>query len=96
MIESFMNRLRVDDMNKYSGSNFDDFLREEGMLEEVSQCARRRLLALQIKDITTEALDEERTEMLNRVASEVKHLNPYLDLTSITVESWNRLNPAME
>ncbi len=85
-------------MNKYSGSNFDEFLREEGILEEVSERARKRLLTLQIKDIMAESLDEERTEMLNRVASEVHHLNPYLDLnlTSITVESWNHLDPAME
>ena len=95
-MEAFINGLSVDDMNKHSGSNFDNFLREEGILEEVSERARMRLLTLQIKDITTEVLDEKRTEMLNRVASEVKHLNPYLDLTSITVESWNRLNPAME
>ena len=38
-------------MNKYSGSNFDDFLAEEGLLEEVSECAQERLLALQIEDI---------------------------------------------
>ena len=85
-------------MNKYSGSNFDEFLREEGILEEVSESARKRLLTLQIKDIMAESLDEERTEMLNRFASEVHHLNPYLDLnlTSITVESWNHLDPTME
>ena len=39
-------------MNKYSGSNFDDFLAEEGILEEVSERAQKRLLALEIeKDI---------------------------------------------
>ena len=38
-------------MNKYSGSNFDDFLAEEGLLEEVSARAQKRLLALQIEDI---------------------------------------------
>ena len=37
-------------MNKYSGSNFDDFLAEEGILEEVSEGAQKRLLALQIED----------------------------------------------
>lgn len=30
-------------MNKYSGSNFDDFLKEEGILEEVSGLARKQL-----------------------------------------------------
>lgn len=37
-------------MNKYSGSNFDDFLAEEGILEEVSEGPQKRLLALQIED----------------------------------------------
>ena len=31
-------------MNKYSSSNFDDFLAEEGILEEVSEGAQKRLL----------------------------------------------------
>ena len=30
-------------MNKHSGSNFDDFLEKEGILEEVSALARNRL-----------------------------------------------------
>ena len=29
-------------MNKYSDSNFDDFLAEEGLLEEVSARAQKR------------------------------------------------------
>ena len=37
-------------MNKYSGSNFDDFLAEEGILEEVSEDAQKRLLTLQIEE----------------------------------------------
>ena len=35
-------------MNPYTGTNFDDFLAEEGILEEVSARALERLLALQI------------------------------------------------
>jgi len=46
-------------MNKYSGSNFDDFLREEGILEEVSERARMRVQTLQINEITAESLDED-------------------------------------
>ena len=38
-------------MNKYSGSHFDDFLAEEGILEEVSAKAHKRLLALQVADM---------------------------------------------
>ena len=76
-------------MSRYSGSNFDNFLQEEGILEEVSERARKRLLALQLKERKVDSLDEEDMEMLNRVASEVVHANPHLDLnnTSTTVES---------
>lgn len=38
-------------MNKYSGSNFDDFLKEEGIFEEVSLLTQRRLEALPAEDM---------------------------------------------
>ena len=31
--------------NKYSGSNFDDFLKEEGIFEEVKALAQKELVA---------------------------------------------------
>ncbi len=37
--------------NKHTGSTFDCFLEEEGILEEVSTRAHKRLLALQLDDI---------------------------------------------
>lgn len=37
-------------MNKYSGSNFDDFLKEEGIFEEVSTLTQQRLETLQAED----------------------------------------------
>lgn len=37
-------------MNPYTGTNFDDFLAEEDILEEVSARTMKRLLALQIAD----------------------------------------------
>jgi hypothetical protein len=42
-------------MNQYTGSNFDDFLEQEGILEEVSAKAHKRLLALQLADIMQES-----------------------------------------
>jgi len=42
-------------MNKYSGSNFDDFLEEEGILGEVTAKVHNRLLALQLSDIMKES-----------------------------------------
>ncbi len=53
-------------MNKYSGTNFDDFLDEEGLLEEVSERAQKRLSALQIQDIMNNSLNMVRT-VLTRV-----------------------------
>ena len=41
-------------MNKHTGSNFDDFLEEEGILEDVSAKAHKRLLTLQLADIMQE------------------------------------------
>ena len=38
-------------MNKYSGSNFDDFLEEEGILEEVSALAQEQLKIFQTKGV---------------------------------------------
>ena len=40
--------------NQHTGSNFDDFLEEEGILEEVSAKAHKRLLSLQLGDIMEE------------------------------------------
>lgn len=38
-------------MNERTGSSFDDFLEEEGILEEVSARAQKRIFALQVKDL---------------------------------------------
>ena len=56
-------------MNKYSGSSFDDFLREEGIFEEVSEGTQKRLLALQIEDMTVVSLDEDDEDMLEEILS---------------------------
>ena len=39
-------------MSNYTGSDFDEFLRDEGILEETTAGARKRLLALQLDDAT--------------------------------------------
>lgn len=72
-------------MNKYSGSNFDDFLAEEGILEEVSARALKRLLALQVGDIMTEAnLSKTRlAEKLFPIVSKLRIAVIFLTLTLI-------------
>ncbi len=80
-------------MNKYSGSNFDDFLAEEGILEEVSEGAQKRLLALQIEDIVNAT--NQNAEGLN---PDPVGLNHYLfdpDNPSITVEFLSSLTRTM-
>ena len=44
-------QLGDDNTNQYSGSNFDDFLKEEGIFDEVSVLTQQRLEALQAEDM---------------------------------------------
>ncbi len=45
--------------NKYSGSSFDDFLKEEGIYEEVTALAQKELQALQTGEPDdTEIIDD--------------------------------------
>ena len=83
-------------MNKYSGSNFDDFLAEEGILEEVSIRAQKRLLALQIADILAES-NLTKTEVAERMNASRSQLERLLDPdnTSVTLESLERLARAV-
>ena len=83
-------------MNKYSGSNFDDFLKEEGLLEEVSARAQKRLLALQIHDIM-QATNLSKTWLAEEMNTDVAQLDRLLDPdnTSITLASLDRLARAM-
>ena len=80
-------------MNKYSGGNFDDFLREEGIFEEVVECTRKRLLASQIEDCINGANRKE-TPFAVKINVGFVQLNHYLfdiDNTVITSELLNQL-----
>ncbi len=79
-------------MNKYSGSNFDDFLAEEGILEEVSVKAHKRLLVLQIDDIMKDS-NVTKTALAQKMQTSRSQLDRLLDPdnTSITLESLERL-----
>ena len=56
-------------MNKYEGNNFDDFLKEEGIFEEVTERALKRLLILQLGDIL-KVLIRRKTTFSKKVNSE--------------------------
>ena len=51
-------------MNKYEGDNFEDFLKEEGIYEEVTERALKRLLILQLGDIVRVLIQQkQRTDL---------------------------------
>ena len=83
-------------MNKYTGSSFDDFLEEEGILEEVSAKAHKRLLVLQLADIMEEA-NISKARLAKRLHTSRSHLDRLLDPnnTSITLESLEQLARAV-
>jgi len=74
-------------MNQFTGSNFDDFLEEEGILEEVSAKAHKRLLALQLSDIMQENKIT-KTNLAKKLHTSRSQLDRILDPnnTSITLE----------
>ena len=83
-------------MNPYTGSNFDDFLAEEGILEEVSARALKRLLAIQLEEIMaeTEMTKSGLAELLQTSRSQVDRLlDP--ENTSVTLESLEKLARAV-
>jgi len=60
------------------GSDFDDFLREEGMLEEVEAVAVKRVLALQIAEAMKE-LELSKADMARRMGTSRSSLDRLLD-----------------
>lgn len=83
-------------MNQYTGSDFDEFLAEEGILEEVTARAHKRLLALQLQDVM-EATQLTKTELAERMQTSRSQLDRLLDPenTSITLDSLERLARAV-
>ena len=83
-------------MDQYTGSDFDEFLAEEGILEEVTARAHKRLLALQLQD-AIEATQLTKTELAERMQTSRSQLDRLLDPenTSITLDSLERLARAV-
>lgn len=83
-------------MNGHTGSSFDEFLEEEGILEEVTARALKRLLALQIQDV----LDERqltKVSLARKLHTSRSQLDRLLDPdnTTITLDSLSRLANAV-
>lgn len=82
--------------NKHSGSNFDEFLAEEGILEEVTLRAHKRLLAMQIADIMAE-INLTKSDVAERMHTSRSQVDRLLDPdnTAITLDSLDRLARAV-
>ncbi|WP_423224688.1 helix-turn-helix domain-containing protein [Candidatus Amarolinea aalborgensis] len=83
-------------MNQFTGSNFDDFLAEEGILDEVTARAYKRLLALQVQDAMAET-QMSKSELAGRLQTSRSQLDRLLDPenTAITLDSLERLARAL-
>ncbi len=62
----------------YIGSSFDDFLAEEGLLEESEAVAVKRVLAFQIRELM-ESQNLSKTEMARRMKTSRAALERLLD-----------------
>lgn len=83
-------------VNPYSGSRFDDFLAEEGILDEVTARAHKRLLALQLQDAMNE-VQINKSELASRLQTSRSQLDRLLDPdnTAVTLDSLERLARAV-
>ena len=76
---------------QYLGSNFDDFLEEEGLLQETEQVAIKRVLALRIQELMREQ-EISKAEMARRMATSRAALDRLLDpkVESVTLHTLDR------
>ena len=76
---------------KYIGSEFDDFLTEEGLLEEAEAVAVKRVLAFQIKEMM-EAQNLSKVEMARRMRTSRAALDRLLDPenSSVTLNTMDK------
>ena len=82
--------------NLHAGSDFDDFLKEDGILEEVEARALKRALALSIQDVMTKKKITKVT-MASRMSTSRAAVNRLLDggNTSVTLGTLNRAAKAI-
>lgn len=83
-------------INRHTGSNFDDFLAEDGILEEVSAKALKRLLAIQIEEVMKQT-QMTKTSLANHLDTSRSQLDRLLDPsnTAVTLESLDKLATAI-
>lgn len=79
-----------------SGSGLDDFLRDEGILDEVEAAALKRVVALQLEDIIKQQRLK-KTSVAQRMRTSRAALDRLLDPenTSVTLSTLNRAARAL-
>ncbi|MBD3376622.1 helix-turn-helix domain-containing protein [candidate division KSB1 bacterium] len=77
--------------NKYFGSNFDDFLKEEGILAEVEANAIKRVVAFQLADLMQKE-NISKTAMAKRMKTSRSSIDRLLDPQnkSVTLQTLER------
>ena len=82
--------------NKHIGSDFDDFLKEEGIHEEVTAAALKRVIAWQLSE-AMKAKHLTKTEMAARMHTSRAVVNRLLDEedTSVTLATLARASVAI-
>jgi len=64
--------------NKHIGSNFDDFLEEEGMLEEIEEVVAKRIFVFQVeKEMKKQGIDK--VELAERMDTSRSAVDRILD-----------------
>ena len=83
-------------MNKHVGSNFDDFLEEEGILAETEAVAIKRVIAFQVEQMMKEQ-NLSKTEMSRRMNTSRAALNRLLDPKNqaVTLQTLDRAAHAL-
>ena len=83
-------------MSKHIGSDFDDFLAEEGLQEEVTAAAIKRVIAWQLAQ-AMKSRNITRTEMASRMRTSRMVVNRLLDEndTSVTLATLARASVAI-
>ncbi len=78
-------------MNRHIGSNFDDFLREDGILAEVEAAAIKRVIAFQVQQ-EMERHNLTKTDMALKMKTSRASLNRLLDPNnaSVTLQTLER------
>ena len=71
--------------NPHSGSNFDDFLKEEGIFEEAQARALKRVVAEQIED-SMQTAKLTKMAMANKMATSRSQLDRILDPNNLSVQ----------